>query len=108
MGIRDSIFGVFRSDASDADAAAMEVVRRAMLRVMDEHSDQEHRGLDGKICNAKDLVALWYLRPELMRAIAESKGEVAARRCLAGIADLYQDRKLAGATSRLPVIGPRL
>jgi hypothetical protein len=60
-----------------------------MLAAIDEHCGSTARHLDDEISQAMDLATLWYLRPELMKAIATTRGETIARDCMISITKLF-------------------
>lgn len=100
MGVRDSFWSIFGFESRDPSSAVLERVRSAMLQVLDAHGAGDQFQLDVKICDAKDIATLWYLRPELMHTIAASEGEAAAGRCIAGITELFQGHQPGGVGTR--------
>lgn len=100
MGVRESFWSIFGFDSKDPSSAVVESVRGAMLRALDTHGGADHFQLDVKICDARDITTLWYLRPELMHAIAAVEGEAAAGRCIAGITALFQGYQPGGGGAR--------
>lgn len=69
----------------------IEGVRHAMLEATPHAAAGEpHATLFGRIHRAPDLEALWYLRSDLMAAIAAHHGEATAREQLAGISPLFE------------------
>jgi len=89
MGVRDSFWSIFGFESRDPSSA-----------VLDAHGAGDQFQLDVKICDAKDIATLWYLRPELMHAIAASEGEAAAGRCIAGITELFKGHQPGGVGTR--------
>ncbi|MEO8542916.1 MAG: hypothetical protein ABI434_04995 [Burkholderiaceae bacterium] len=70
----------------------LEVIRMAMLQTLDQSTDRTNSAIERKLLFAHDVNQLWYARPELMNAIAASKGEAAANVCLAEITLLFETR----------------
>ena len=77
----------------DALGARQEEIRTAMLAALSEiESSQPHafsRTL-ATITQAADVESLWDARSELLRLIAERDGEMAARKTLDGITELFR------------------
>lgn len=90
MGIKDSFWAMLGMAPAQSSEDALERVRKAMLKLLDEYTGDDRFQLDAKICYATDIESLWYLRPELMRMIAVTEGESTARVCIAAISDLFQ------------------
>jgi hypothetical protein len=74
-----------------AEAFRMESVRQAMLDVaMAVGLERLHPELVRQIVYAVDIQALWYVRSNLMTAIASEHGETFAEEKIAGISDLFE------------------
>jgi len=72
-----------------------------MLSILQKHSDHAVARLAQRVRFADDIESLWYLRQDLLMAISAADGEVAARRELGEINDLFK--------GRLPqTMGPRV
>jgi len=68
-----------------------EEVRRTMLALMATHGlDILHRDVYGKIRYADSLRSLWYVRSELMVALADERGEVFAQQRLAEVSQMFR------------------
>lgn len=104
MGMRDSFWALLGVKAADSRGEALEQVRRAMLKVIDEQNGDERLRLDAKISFATNLEALWYLRPELMQMIAATEGEGTAKVCIAAITDLFRGYQPGGVPSRFSAL----
>ena len=100
MGIKDSFWAALGRDTSDSVDVALERVRKAMLLVLEEYGGESHYRLDMKINFAREIAELWYLRPELMHAVASAHGEEVARDCVAKITALFKKHHLGGTPSR--------
>ena len=107
MRLRNSFWGLLGQVENDAHNGQLETVRRAMLTAIDVHCDSRARRLDDEISQAMDIATLWHLRPDLMKAIANSQGEAVAQDCLAAIAGLFngnqtKDSNLNGVADSTP------
>lgn len=88
--IRDSFFALLGKEVFESPEAVTERVRLAMLVAMDENCTQEYVKLDMAIRFANDLTELWYLRPELMHAVASCRGEAKAQNVLRRVTNLFK------------------
>ena len=87
--MRNSFWALLGRPTCEAPEVVLERVRLAMLFAMDEYCTQDHVKLDMAIRFANDLTELWYIRPDLMHAIASGRGEATAQRALRRITDLF-------------------
>jgi len=88
--IKDSLWAILgQREPTAAPQEVVEAVRAAMLSALEGHAEKEHMALEMTLRFAKDLGELWYLRPELMRAIAMHSDEVVARKTLEGITAMF-------------------
>ncbi|MGI9132706.1 MAG: hypothetical protein ACR2I0_01995, partial [Rhodoferax sp.] len=76
-------------------------VRHAMLDAVEEHLSSSDRRLEDRISYAWDIDSLWYLRPDLMNAIAAISGETVARDCINAITTQFQGYHPGGKPTRL-------
>ncbi|MBC7917141.1 MAG: hypothetical protein H7Y28_04945 [Rhodoferax sp.] len=90
MNVIQGIFKFFDRCPADAPERTLERVQRAMLSALERYCDAIDQSLDTRISGAKDLDDLWYLRPNLMRAISAHKGESVAQTVLAEITRLFE------------------
>lgn len=90
-----SSFAALLSDQTtviDADSR-IETIRTAML---DALSDAEHHPIAGAtrvwgdIARAGDVQTLWYLRSDVLRVLSEPHGELAARRQLDMMTEMFR------------------
>jgi hypothetical protein len=70
-------------------AAAMDGVRRAMLEALGSRVPPRYQVLPARIVHAIDAERLWYLRSELMQALASMHGEAQAMQELARISAMF-------------------
>ena len=85
---------------SEAPEVVVERVRQAMLLAVDDHCGEGGYEIDDRISYARDITALWYLRSDLMNAIAAVRGEAVARDCVNEVTILFQDHRPGGKPSR--------
>jgi hypothetical protein len=90
MRLRNSFWALLGREANDMPQVVVERIRKQMLFALDDHCGSDHYALDLKITFAKDVKALWYLRPDLMNAIAASKNQSVAESAIASIAPLFK------------------
>ncbi len=89
MRFRNSFWALLGRNSAGAPDAVMEGVRRAMFLAVDNYCDDDRTGINRRIDAAKHIAELWYLRPELMNAIATRHRETTARDCIAHITTLF-------------------
>jgi hypothetical protein len=90
MRKKNSFWG-FLSRSPDADAVQLERIRIEMLNALADHCDEDHcLALEGALRFASDLEALWYLRPDLLHAIASSRDQSTANLILRDITKLFK------------------
>lgn len=81
--IRDSILGLLGAGSPDAGTPMAEPARKAMLELLLLEGmgmeEAGHLALLRRVRYARDLEALWYLRTELVLALACQHGERVAR-----------------------------
>lgn len=95
--LRNSFFGWLAHETAGAPSERLEDIRKAMLALLEQDFDGKNSAIERKVLFAFDVDALWYLRPDLMTAIAETRGESVARACLADVTRLFD----AGAGGKL-------
>ena len=88
--LRNSFFGWLAHHPVSEPSARLEEVRKAMLELLEQDGAGKNSAIERRVLFAHDLDALWYLRPDLMTALAEARGESAARDCLADITRLFE------------------
>lgn len=99
MRLRNSFWAMLGRDTSEASALVVERIRKTMLLTLDEHGhdgQDSHYALDIKINFAQDIAELWYLRPDLMNAIAATRGEVEAQQVMESVTALFKGHFSAG------------
>ena len=99
MSIRNSIFGFFNR-SSDTDSLQIERIRFAMLNALDEHCVVQHESVDRSILFAKDMEALWYLRPDLLHAISSCRHQSSATAVIGDITRMFKGHFALADSSR--------
>lgn len=103
--LRGSIHAIFSSSyPSEPPTAAMEIgiedIRRSMLELMTAAEDERFPHVVRRIRYAPDVQGLWYLRGDLMAALASSHGEIVAREKLETLRDMFEELLPRGLRSR--------
>lgn len=80
--------------------SALEDIREAMLEGLCVNGTTPASKLELKVTTANDLHDLWYLRGDVMAAIAAIDGEAAARRKLNQISQMFRGLLPKSLTSR--------
>ncbi|MBU6503167.1 MAG: hypothetical protein KGQ35_09925 [Burkholderiales bacterium] len=82
-------------------AGRIESIRHAMLNTLGETGDSEFPQTMNKVRYAGDVQGLWYLRGELMEALANLHGEVSARREVEHLTSMFDGLLPRGLASRV-------
>lgn len=103
--LRSSLHAIFSSSfpapaPTAAVAYGIDDIRQAMLDLMTDALDEQFPHVVRRIRYATDVQALWFLRGDLMRALASRCGESAAREQLAPVSDMFEDLLPNGLRSR--------
>ena len=85
----------------------LEDIREAMLRLVGEDTDKAFPLVKRRIRYASDVQALWYLRGDLMVALAGTHGEAVARQKLSSVTDMFEDLLPGGLRSRPSPLNPQ-
>lgn len=101
MRLSNSFWAFLGRPAAEAPEAVVERVRGAMLCALAEHLGQDGQELKQQVRYARDIESLWYLRPEIMNAIAAGRGEAVARSCLVGVTILFRGHHPGAMPARL-------
>jgi hypothetical protein len=99
MRFRSSFWGVF-GGASNAEALQVERIRMAMLKALDHDCVHGHASVDKSIMFAKDLETLWYLRPDLLQAIASCRDQNSANTIVRDITQMFKGHLALADSSR--------
>ena len=80
--IRSSIYGLLGNPVAPSDSmleTGTEDIREAMLSLLGDGNAKQFANVIRRIRYANDIQGLWYLRGDLMAALAATQGEAAAR-----------------------------
>ena len=103
-GIRNSIYGLLGNPAAPSDStleSGTEDIREAMLVLVEEAGAKRFPNVTRRLRYANDVQALWYLRGDLMAALAATQGEAAAREKVQEITEMFHGL-LPGSLSSRP------
>lgn len=107
-GLR-SIYGLLGNPPAPSDSVledGTEDIRELMLDALGDAGTRHFPQVTRRIRYAADIHALWYLRGDLMAALASMHGEKVARQKIASITAQFQGLLPGGMTSRpSPLIG---
>ena len=80
-------------------------IQEAMLGALGEAGPKKFPAVSRRIQYASDLQALWYLRGDLMAALAALHGESRAREAIRSISDQFQGLLPSGMSTRPSPLG---
>jgi hypothetical protein len=107
--IRNSIYGLLGNPAAPSDSmieTGTEDIREAMLALLGESGTKQFPNVTRRVRYANDIQALWYLRGDLMAALAATQGEAAARQKVLQITDMFHGLLPGNLSSRpSPLMG---
>jgi hypothetical protein len=107
--IRSSIYGLLGNPVPPSESileGGTEDIRESMLAVLGESGPRHFPQITRRIRYANDIQALWYLRGDLMAALAAVHGEMAAREKIQSITQMFQGLLPNGLNSRpSPLVG---
>jgi hypothetical protein len=107
--IRSSIYGLLGNPAGPTESTlehSTEDIREAMLALLDEAGPKQFPNVTRRVRYANDVQALWYLRGDLMAALAATQGEAAARQKIQQITQMFHGLLPGSLTSRpSPLMG---
>lgn len=102
-----SIYGLLggpQRSTKDLDDAIADI-QTAMLGALSESGTKKFPAVSRRIQYAADLQALWYLRGDLMGALAALHGECQAREVILDISDQFQGLLPSGMSTRPSPLG---
>jgi hypothetical protein len=95
--LRSSIYGLLGSPIAPSES---------MLALLGEAGLKHFPQITRRIRYASDVQALWYLRGDLMAALASIHGEMAARQRIASVTQMFNGLLPGSLTSRpSPLVG---
>lgn len=108
-GLRNSVYGLLGNPAAPSESVletGTEDIREAMLSLLGDAGSKQFSNVTRRIRYANDIQALWYLRGDLMAALATTMGEAAAREQVLRITRMFQGLLPGSLTSRpSPLMG---
>ncbi|HEX2546763.1 MAG TPA: hypothetical protein VHL79_17910 [Ramlibacter sp.] len=102
--LRNSIYGLLGNPVTPSDSileTGTEDIREAMLALLDHTGSKQFANVTRRVRYANDVQALWYLRGDLLAALASVHGEAAARAKVQDITEMFQGL-LPGSLSSRP------
>lgn len=91
--IRTSIYGLLGNPVAPSDSVletGTEDIREAMLALLGQAGSKQFANVTRRVRYANDVQALWYLRGDLMAALAATQGEATARQKVQQITRMFQ------------------
>ena len=91
--LRSSIYGLLGNPVTPSESAletGTEDIRESMLALLGESGPKQFPAITRRIRYANDIQALWYLRGDLMGALASMHGEQVARKKIASVTQMFQ------------------
>ena len=101
--IRNSIYGLLGNPVSPTESVlecGTEDIREAMLQLLGESGPKHFPHVTRRVRYANDVQALWYLRGDLMAALAAMHGESTAREKVQNITRMFHGLLPGSLTSR--------
>ena len=102
--LRNSIYGLLGNPVTPSDSVletGTEDIREAMLALLDQTGSKQFANVTRRVRYANDVQALWYLRGDVLAALASVHGESAAREQIREITEMFQGL-LPGSLSSRP------
>lgn len=91
--LRNSIYGLLGNPVLPSDSqleTGTEDIREAMLSLLAAAGGKQFANVTRRVRYANDIQALWYLRGDLLAALASVHGEAAAREKVHRITEMFQ------------------
>src|SRR4051812_12161831 len=91
--LRNSLYGLLGNAPAPSDSVlenGTEDIRESMLATLGESGPRDFPQITRRIRYANDIQALWYLRGDLMGALATMHGESLARQKIASVTAQFQ------------------
>lgn len=102
--LRNSIYGLLGNPVTPSDSileTGTEDIREAMLALLAEAGSKQFANVTRRVRYANDVQALWYLRGDVLAALASMHGEAAARQKIQQVTRMF-DGLLPGSLSSRP------
>ena len=105
--IKDSFFALLGGSKPSATPkeSVIQSIRQRMLDHLGDATGEDNEYIARRIRLAEDIEALWYLRGNLMRALAAMHGESQARERMAEITKLFKGQLPGALQSRSSPLG---
>lgn len=107
--LRSSIYGLLGNPVSPSESTlenSAEDIREAMLALLGDTGPKQFPQITRRIRYANDIQALWYLRGDLMAALATLHGEMKARDKVQAITRMFHGLLPGSLNSRpSPLVG---
>ena len=108
-GLKNSIYGLLGNPVAASESvleSSTEDIRESMLAALGDQGPKDFPQVIRRIRYASDVQALWYLRGDLMAALASMHGEMAARKKVASLSALFEGLLPRGLNTRSsPLVG---
>jgi hypothetical protein len=91
--LRNSIYGLLGNPVVPSESmleTGQEDIREAMLALLSEAGAKQFANVTRRVRYANDIQALWYLRGDLLAALASKCGEADARQKVQRITQMFQ------------------
>lgn len=91
--LRNSIYGLLGNPPAPSDSmleSGTEDIREAMLALLSEAGGKQFANVTRRVRYANDIQALWYLRGDVLAALASMQGEAVAREKVRRITEMFQ------------------
>lgn len=101
--LRSSIYGLLGNPVAPSESileAGTEDIRESMLSLLGQAGFKQFAQVTRRIRYASDVNTLWYLRGDLMAALAAMHGERSARESISSITSMFQGLLPGGLSSR--------
>lgn len=107
--LRSSIYGLLGNPVDPSESvleSSSEDIREAMLALLGPNGPKQFPHITRRIRYANDIQALWYLRGDLMGALATLDGEMKAREKIQSITRMFNGLLPGSLNSRpSPLVG---
>lgn len=100
-----SLFNAFSSQDSAGTESSINSIRQAMLNALGAAGAKSNPVVQVRVSHANEIQDLWYLRGDLMLALAALEGEAVARAKLAHISEMFEGLLPRGMNSRPSPLG---
>lgn len=96
----NSLWVLLGQAETEVPEAVVERVRQSIQAVLVEQLGEDGVELKVRVQLAAGIEGLWYLRPEIMHAIATQRGEAVAFACMSRLTVLFKGHHPSAAGSR--------